>query len=135
MYARNVDLRQEDLIRLRVRIDRIRSAYQVDDTCWAGLVTCVLGKVQKTLSSVGRPGSVVVGNLWLLATEVADQALVVDWLILEPEVLALETSQFPIEHSLASMLIKTFHYHRSSDVTTHEMLRGGTYLRKPPGAL
>jgi hypothetical protein len=57
----------------------------------------VFTEVQKTLASLGRPGSVVVANLRLLATEVIAESLGLDGVGAEPKELLLETGELPAD--------------------------------------
>jgi hypothetical protein len=78
---------------MSVRIKYISSAtvtYEVDNSSRAGLVGSLLAEVEETLSSVRRPGGVVVRNVWLLTTEVGGKVLGFDRFRTEPEKLLLE---------------------------------------------
>lgn len=55
----------------------------------------MLAEVEETLSGLGRPGGVVVANLWLLATEVVGEALHLNGISAEPEEALLESSKLP----------------------------------------
>lgn len=72
------------------------ATYQVNESGWGSLVASLLAEIQETLASLGRPGRVVVANLWLLATEIAGQALDLDRVSSEPKELLLETSELSI---------------------------------------
>lgn len=69
--------------------------YKVDEANWGALLSGLLVKVKETLAGLGRPGSVVIANLWLLATEVVRKALHLDGISSEPEEALLETSKLP----------------------------------------
>lgn len=55
----------------------------------------MLAEVEETLSGLGRPGGVVVANLWLLATEIVGEALHLNGISAEPEEALLESSKLP----------------------------------------
>jgi len=57
----------------------------------------MLAEVQKTFACLRCPGGILDGDLLLLAVKIAREALGLNWLTAEPEVLLLETNQFPIE--------------------------------------
>lgn len=69
--------------------------YEVDEANWGALLSGVLAEVEEALSGLGRPGSVVIANLWLLATEVVGEALHLNGISAEPEEALLESSKLP----------------------------------------
>ena len=69
--------------------------YEVDKANWGTLLSGMLAEVEQTLAGLRRPGSVVVANLWLLATEVVGEALHLNGIGSEPEKALLESSKLP----------------------------------------
>jgi len=72
--------------------ETLRKAYQIDNSTWRGLLTGVLAEVQEAFACLRWPGSIVVGDLLLLAAKIALKALDLNWLTAEPEVLLLKTN-------------------------------------------
>lgn len=69
--------------------------YEVDKANWGTLLSGMLAEVEQTLAGLRRPRSVVVANLWLLATEVVGEALHLNGIGAEPEEALLESSKLP----------------------------------------